>query len=195
MPRRKETHYLQLISSGIGLETSLQFAAEGARVVLSDVNEAAVNKAAEVVRERFPTSEAIAVKCDVSKEAEIKALVDAAVAKFGRLDVMVSSCHSLADDSSTMLVSCTARTLRITLPCDTEHGPSSSCTDCSDDDAVNTEEKIWDLTQAINVKGVWWGCKYAVIAMRQVSRASASASVRACWGERDKTHTHQNSQG
>lgn len=38
---------------------------------------------------------------------------------------------------------------------------------CRDDDAVATEEKIWDLTQAINVKGVWWGCKYAVLAMRQ----------------------------
>lgn len=38
-----------------------------------------------------------------------------------------------------------------------------------DDDAVATEEKIWDLTQAINVKGVWWGCKYAVLAMRNVS--------------------------
>lgn len=39
----------------------------------------------------------------------------------------------------------------------------------SDDDAVNTEEKIWDLTQNINVKGVWYGCKHAVIAMRKVS--------------------------
>lgn len=34
---------------------------------------------------------------------------------------------------------------------------------------MNTEEKIWDLTQAINVKGVWYGCKHAVIAMRNVS--------------------------
>lgn len=41
--------------------------------------------------------------------------------------------------------------------------------DVRDDDAVNTDEKIWDLTQAINVKGVWYGCKYAVIAMRNVS--------------------------
>ena len=37
-----------------------------------------------------------------------------------------------------------------------------------DDDAVNTEERIWDLTQAINVKGVWYGCKHAIIAMRKV---------------------------
>lgn len=36
-----------------------------------------------------------------------------------------------------------------------------------DDNALNTEERIWDLTMTINVKGVWWGCKYAILAMRQ----------------------------
>lgn len=36
-----------------------------------------------------------------------------------------------------------------------------------DDHALNTEERIWDLTMQINVKGVWWGCKYAIIAMRE----------------------------
>lgn len=36
-----------------------------------------------------------------------------------------------------------------------------------DDNALNTEERIWDLTMQINVKGVWWGCKYAILAMRQ----------------------------
>lgn len=41
-------------------------------------------------------------------------------------------------------------------------------TENSDDDAVNTEEKIWDLTQSINVKGVWYGCKHGVLAMRNV---------------------------
>lgn len=36
-----------------------------------------------------------------------------------------------------------------------------------DDNALNTEEKIWDLTMTINLKGVWWGCKYAILAMRE----------------------------
>ena len=35
-----------------------------------------------------------------------------------------------------------------------------------DDDAVGTPEDIWNLTMDINVKGVWWGCKYAILAMR-----------------------------
>ncbi len=36
-----------------------------------------------------------------------------------------------------------------------------------DDDAVNTAETIWDLTMAINLKGVWLGCKYGVPALRR----------------------------
>ena len=77
-------------ASGIGLETALQFASEGARLCLGDINEEAILKAAELVKSRYPTSEAIGLKCDVSKEPEVKALVQGAVDQFGRLDVLVS---------------------------------------------------------------------------------------------------------
>jgi NAD(P)-dependent dehydrogenase (short-subunit alcohol dehydrogenase family) len=43
-----------------------------------------------------------------------------------------------------------------------------------DDDAVNTPEDIWDLTQAINVKGVWYGCKHAVLSLRRHQKSKAS---------------------
>ena len=43
-----------------------------------------------------------------------------------------------------------------------------------DDDAVNTPEKIWDLTQAINVKGVWFGSKHAVLSFRKHGKNKAS---------------------
>jgi len=43
-----------------------------------------------------------------------------------------------------------------------------------DDDAVNTPEEIWDLTQAINVKGVWYGCKHAVLSLRRHQKPRAS---------------------
>ena len=46
----------------------------------------------------------------------------------------------------------------------------------ADDNALVTDEKIWDLTQNINVKGVWYGCKHAIIAMRQVSHRSSSGA-------------------
>jgi NAD(P)-dependent dehydrogenase (short-subunit alcohol dehydrogenase family) len=44
----------------------------------------------------------------------------------------------------------------------------------ADDDAIKTDEKVWDLTQAINVKGVWYGCKHAILAMRKVRLAIRS---------------------
>jgi NAD(P)-dependent dehydrogenase (short-subunit alcohol dehydrogenase family) len=41
-----------------------------------------------------------------------------------------------------------------------------------DDDAVSTEEAIWDLTFAINVKGVFLGCKYGIPALRRAGGGS-----------------------
>lgn len=43
-----------------------------------------------------------------------------------------------------------------------------------DSDAVATPEKIWDLTQAINVKGVWFGSKHAVLSMRRHGKKKGS---------------------
>ena len=43
-----------------------------------------------------------------------------------------------------------------------------------DADAIDTPEKIWDLTQAINVKGVWFGCKHAVISLRKHKKSKGS---------------------
>mmetsp|Transcript_16314 Transcript_16314/g.32508 ORF Transcript_16314/g.32508 Transcript_16314/m.32508 type:complete len:247 (-) Transcript_16314:161-901(-) len=41
-----------------------------------------------------------------------------------------------------------------------------------DDDAINTEEAIWDLTMDVNVKGVWFGCKYGIPALRRAGGGS-----------------------
>lgn len=43
-----------------------------------------------------------------------------------------------------------------------------------DADAIATPEKIWDLTQNINVKGVWFGCKYAVESFRRNGKVKGS---------------------
>jgi NAD(P)-dependent dehydrogenase (short-subunit alcohol dehydrogenase family) len=43
-----------------------------------------------------------------------------------------------------------------------------------DADAIDTPEKIWDLTQAINVKGVWFGSKHAVLSFRKHNKKTAS---------------------
>ncbi|EKM59474.1 uncharacterized protein PHACADRAFT_191837 [Phanerochaete carnosa HHB-10118-sp] len=133
MPARLQ-HKSALITgagSGIGFESSLLFAQEGANVLLVDVKLDAVERAAKLVQERNPNIKAVAFKADVSIEADIKAAVDKAVELFGRLDFN-----------------------------------NAGIMHPEDDNALNTEERIWDLTMAINLKGVWWGCKYAILAMR-----------------------------
>ncbi|KAL1732721.1 hypothetical protein EV714DRAFT_270351 [Schizophyllum commune] len=136
MPGRLE-HKVAIVTgaaSGIGLESAVLFATEGAAVVLADVNLDAAQKGADLITQKIPGARAIAVRTDVSKEADIKAVVDRAVKEWGRLDVMFNNAGIMHPE---------------------------------DDNALNTEERIWDLTMDINLKGVWWGCKYAILAMRQ----------------------------
>ena len=74
---------------GIGLESSIIFAQEGANVLLVDINLPAAQRGLAIINERYPNVKAIAIKADVGKEADVKAAVDQAVRAFGRLDIMV----------------------------------------------------------------------------------------------------------
>ena len=78
------------IFSGIGLESSILFASEGANVLLVDIELAAAKKAAALINERFSDVKALAARADVGNEVDVKNAVDTAVKEFGRLDVMVS---------------------------------------------------------------------------------------------------------
>lgn len=70
--------------SGLGLAAAQAFAAEGACVVLADVDEGAVkDSAARLVASGH---QALAVYCNVADEAQVKAMVDLTVATYGRLD-------------------------------------------------------------------------------------------------------------
>jgi NAD(P)-dependent dehydrogenase (short-subunit alcohol dehydrogenase family) len=73
---------------GIGKATALRFLAEGARVVLSDRNAAALAETAAVAR---PAEAVLTRPCDVARAAEVEALVDAALARFGRIDILVNN--------------------------------------------------------------------------------------------------------
>ncbi len=44
--------------------------------------------------------------------------------------------------------------------------------DSRDEDAVNTTEDVWDLTMAVNLKGVFLGCKYGIPALRRAGGGS-----------------------
>ncbi|HWN40657.1 MAG TPA: glucose 1-dehydrogenase [Thermoanaerobaculia bacterium] len=123
--------------SGIGRETALLFAAEGARVVAVDVNDAGGQAVAEEARKNG--GEAVYVHADVSQAAEAELMIRAAEASFGRLDVLFNNAG-------------------ISHP--------------NDDDAVTTEEEVWDLTMNINLKGVFLGCKYGIPALRRAGGGS-----------------------
>ena len=70
--------------SGMGLTAARAFAAEGASLALVDINESAVRTAAEQLVSAG--HKAIATPCDVTDEAQVKAMVEQIVSKFGRLD-------------------------------------------------------------------------------------------------------------
>ncbi|KOS16959.1 putative oxidoreductase [Escovopsis weberi] len=127
-------------AGGIGLETAILFAKEGANVLMADVSEPALEKALAKVKQLVPSARVESRKCDVSKEAEVQAMIESLDA-WGGLDVIFNNAGIMH---------------------------------AQDDDAVNTPEHIWDLTHNINVKGVWFGSKHAVLALRRNGKTKGS---------------------
>ncbi|SDG74367.1 NAD(P)-dependent dehydrogenase, short-chain alcohol dehydrogenase family [Planococcus glaciei] len=70
--------------SGIGRGSALAFAQAGAKVMVSDKNEDSGKETVRLIQQAGGT--AAFFRCDVSNEDDVKALVDEAVAEFGRLD-------------------------------------------------------------------------------------------------------------
>ena len=123
--------------SGIGRQSALLFAREGAAILAVDVNEeAAAETAAEIQRNG---GKAAACRADVSKSADCREMVAAAERAFGRLNV-------LFNNAGIMLA--------------------------KDDDAVATDESVWDQTLDVNAKGVFLGCKHGIPALRRAGGGS-----------------------
>lgn len=107
---------------------------------MADVNEAAGAAALAKVQKLGSSNDcAIFVKCDVSKESEVKALIAAAETKWGKVNVVFNNAGIM---------------------------------DGADDNAETTEERVWDRTMNINVKGVWWGCRHGIPALRRAGGGS-----------------------
>jgi NAD(P)-dependent dehydrogenase (short-subunit alcohol dehydrogenase family) len=80
--------------SGVGLAAARAFADAGAAVVLADSKEEAVKAAAQDLV--AAGHKAIAVRCDVSDDAQVAAMVDRTVAEFGRLDAAFNNAGVMA---------------------------------------------------------------------------------------------------
>jgi NAD(P)-dependent dehydrogenase (short-subunit alcohol dehydrogenase family) len=111
------------------------FAREGANVVIADINMAA----AEQVVNEIGADQALAVQVDVSKAAQVEAMIAGAEARFGAVHVLFNNAGIMHSQ---------------------------------DDSALTTEEDIWDLTMNINLKGVFWGCKYGIPALQRAGGGS-----------------------
>jgi len=81
-------------ASGMGLAAAQAFAAAGAAVVLADVREDLVQ--GEARKLVAAGHRAIAVRCDVSDDAQVEAMVDRTVAEFGRLDAAFNNAGVMA---------------------------------------------------------------------------------------------------
>src|SRR3989344_1883813 len=110
---------------GIGYGIARRLAEAGANVVIADLAEAEGQAKAKALGDK-----ALFVRCDVSSEADIKKLVEAAVNKFGGLDIMVNN----AGIYPQKLV-------------------------------MDMDVAYWDKIQAVNMRGVFIGCREAARAM------------------------------
>lgn len=106
----------------------------------SDKHEGARKRCAAPARISKTASLTTQQKCDVSKEADVQAVIES-LDSWGGLDVIFNNAGIMH---------------------------------ARDDDAVNTPEAIWDLTHNINVKGVWFGCKHAVLSLRRNNKTKGS---------------------
>jgi len=124
-------------AAGIGRETALLFAREGARIVCVDLD--AVNAEKTVAEIEAFGGQAVFQKADVSKAADCEAMVARAESEFGKLEILFNNAGIM---------------------------------DSADDNAEATEEDVFDRTMAINVKGVFFGCKYGIPAIRRAGGGS-----------------------
>ena len=123
--------------SGIGRESALLFAAEGANVVAVDMNDKAGGETAAMIE--AGGGKAVFARADVSKAADCENMVKVAEKSFGAL-------HVLFNNAGIM--------------------------DSRDDDAITTDEAVWDLTMNVNAKSVFLGCKYGIPALKRAGGGS-----------------------
>jgi len=117
-------------AGGIGRTAALRFAAEGARVMLADVDDEPGEAAAAEIR--GAGGEAAFVHADVTRSADAEAMVAATVGQFGRLTVLFNNAG-------------------VFMP--------------GDESVTATAEDVWDRVIAINLKGVFLGCRHGIPAM------------------------------
>ncbi len=151
--------------SGMGRASAALFTREGANVVVADWNPEGGEETVRTIREAG--GKAVFFRVDVSQEAEVKAVVEFAVATFGGLDIMFNNAGIAG----------------------IREGRDNLVTDL---DAAD-----WDYTHGINLKGVFFGCKYAIPEMlkRRGGAIVNTASAAAIQGSGFPIHAYTSAKG
>jgi NAD(P)-dependent dehydrogenase (short-subunit alcohol dehydrogenase family) len=123
--------------SCIGRESALLFAAEGAGIVVVDIEDKGGRETVAAIE--GAGGRAVYVHADVAKAADAARMIAAAEKEFGTLSVLFNNAGIMHSQ---------------------------------DDDAVSTDETVWDLTMNVNAKGVFLGCKYGIPALRRAGGGS-----------------------
>jgi NAD(P)-dependent dehydrogenase (short-subunit alcohol dehydrogenase family) len=113
--------------SGMGRVAAQMFAGEGANVVVAEFDERAGNETVDRVNR--DGGKATFVRTDVSQEADAKAMIEHALATYGRVDVLYNNAGVMPE---------------------------------ADHSVTDTDVATWDKVMAVNVRGVFLGCKYAI---------------------------------
>jgi NAD(P)-dependent dehydrogenase (short-subunit alcohol dehydrogenase family) len=92
-----------LMSSGIGLESSVLFAKEGASVLMADINADALEKARDLASQIVPDGRIEVFVADVGVESRVSAMVDFAENIFGGIDVMFNNAGIMHPDDDNAL--------------------------------------------------------------------------------------------
>src|SRR6266567_3416031 len=113
--------------SGMGRVAAQMFAAEGARVMVAEfARDAGVETVSLVTG---AGGEATLVQADVSREDDARRMVEEAVDRYGRVDVLYNNAGTMPE---------------------------------ADHSVIDTDVAIWDQVMAVNLRGVFLGCKYAI---------------------------------
>ncbi|MBD8015239.1 SDR family oxidoreductase [Planococcus wigleyi] len=78
-------------SKGLGKATALEFAKEGATVIISSRNQQSLDETAAEIKEASGNQQVFPHVCDISKEEDIQKLVQFAADQFGRIDVLINN--------------------------------------------------------------------------------------------------------
>lgn len=115
---------------GIGRASARLFCAEGARVVVADIDESAGGSAVEEIKAAGGV--AAFTRVDVSQSADVRAMITFAEKEFGALHILFNNAGIFPD---------------------------------ADGSAPDTDEKVFDHVIAVNLRGVFLGCKYGIPAL------------------------------